>query len=215
VTEPDVAGHFDAIASLTPRPLLGPYEAWLLRQIPPCDDLLDIGCGLGLAASIAADRAKRVTGIDLSPTMIERARREFGGRATFEVANLYDYLAARPSSFDCIISLATLHHVDAATALPLMVAALRPGGTLLILDIFERRGFLNLPLNVFTAQVAIVRRFIRGERVSKALRKAWAEHGRGERYETAATLPELAKILPGARIRRHLLWRYSLIWTKR
>jgi SAM-dependent methyltransferase len=214
VTEPDVAGDFDSIASLTPRALLGPYEAWLLRQIPPCEDLLDIGCGLGLAANIASERARHVTGIDLSPAMIERARREFGGRAAFEITNLYDYLAAHPSSFDCIISLATLHHVDAATALPLMVAALRPGGTLLILDIFERRGILNLPVNALAAHVAIVRRFIRGERLTKELRKAWAEHGRGERYETAATLPRLGEILPGARIRRHLLWRYSLIWTK-
>jgi SAM-dependent methyltransferase len=166
-------------------------------------------------SAAAAERAKRVTGIDLSPAMIERARRGFGGRATFEVANLYDYLAARPSSFDCIISLATLHHVDAATALPLIVAALRPGGMLLILDILERRGILNLPLNALAAHVASVRRFLRGDRFTKELRKAWAEHGRGERYETAATLPDLAKMLPGARIRRHLLWRYSLIWTKR
>src|SRR4051794_2437746 len=78
-----VAGDFDAIASLTPRALLGPHESWLLNQIPRCHDLLDIGCGLGLAASIASERAMRVTGIDLSPTMIARARSEFGHRATF------------------------------------------------------------------------------------------------------------------------------------
>ncbi|MEA2337017.1 MAG: hypothetical protein QOE82_1024 [Thermoanaerobaculia bacterium] len=209
-----VVSDFDRIASLTPRALLHPHEAWLLRQIPRCDDLLDIGCGLGLAASIASQRATRVTGIDLSPTMIDRARREFGERATFEVADLYDYLAGRPSSFDCIVSLATLHHVDAPTALPLIAAALRSGGTLLILDILDRNGILNLPMNAIAAAIAVSRRAIRGEWLSRELRAAWAEHGRGERYETAATLPQLAAILPGARIRRHLIWRYSLIWTK-
>jgi SAM-dependent methyltransferase len=214
VTSHDVSGDFDAIASLTPRARLGPHEAWLLRQIPLCDDLLDAGCGLGLAASIASQRAKRVTGIDLSPMMIDRARREFGDRVTFEVADFREYLSARPAAFDCIISMAALHHVDAATVLPLMAAALRPGGTLLIVDILDRGGIRNLPINAIAAQVSLLRRFMRRETWSRKLRAAWNAHGGGERYESAATLPRLAGMLPGARIRRHLIWRYSLIWTK-
>ncbi|MBV9071718.1 MAG: class I SAM-dependent methyltransferase [Acidobacteria bacterium] len=214
MTPHDVAGEFDAIASLTPRDRLAPHAGWLLRQIPHCNDLLDAGCGLGLTASIAADRAAHVTGIDLSPVMIARARRDYGHRATFEVADFLEYLPAHPESFDCIISLAALHHVDAATALPLMASALRSGGTLLILDILDRRGILNLPVNAFAAAVSVSRRILFRQRWSRELNAAWNAHGRGERYESAATLPGLREILPGARIRRHLIWRYSLIWTK-
>jgi SAM-dependent methyltransferase len=214
VTPHDVAGDFDAIASLTPRAHLAPHAAWLLRQIPHCNDLLDAGCGLGLTASIAADRATHVTGIDLSPVMIARARRDYGHRATFEVADFLEYLPAHPESFDCIISLAALHHIDAATALPLMASALRRGGTLLILDILDREGILNLLVNVFAAAVSVSRRILLRQWWSRELHAAWNAHGRGERYESAATLPRLREILPGARIRRHLIWRYSLIWTK-
>jgi SAM-dependent methyltransferase len=214
VTPHDVAGDSDAIASLTPRAGLAPHAAWLLHQIPRCNDLLDAGCGLGLTASIASHRAAHVTGIDLSPVMIARARRDYGDRATFEVADFLEYLAARPASFDCIISLAALHHVDAATALPLMACALRTGGTLLILDVLDRGGILNLPINSLAAAVSVLRRLIRGEWWSRKLHTAWNAHGRGERYESADTLPRLSEILPGARIRRHLIWRYSLIWTK-
>jgi SAM-dependent methyltransferase len=214
VTPHDVAGDFDAIASLTPRARLAPHAAWLLGQIPRCNDLLDAGCGLGLTTSIAADRAAHVIGIDLSPVMIARARRDYGDRATFEVADFLEYLATRPASFDCIISLAALHHVDAATALPLMASALRSGGTLLILDILDREGVLNLPINALAASVSVFRRLIRREWWSRKLHAAWNAHGSGERYESAATLSRLREILPGARTRRHLIWRYSLIWTK-
>jgi SAM-dependent methyltransferase len=214
VTPHDVASDFDTIASLTPRARLAPHAAWLLRQIPRCHDLLDAGCGLGLTTSIAAQRAAHVTGIDLSPVMIARARRDYGDRATFEVADFLDYLAARPASFDCIISLAALHHVDAATALPLMASALRSGGTLLILDILDRDGIVNLPLNALAAAMSVLRRVVRRQWWSRKLHAAWNAHGSGERYESADTLPRLARVLPGARIRRHLIWRYSLIWTK-
>jgi SAM-dependent methyltransferase len=214
VTPHDVACDFDAIASLTPRARLAPHAAWLLRQIPRCNDLLDAGCGLGLTTSIASYRAAHVTGIDLSPVMIERARRDYGHRATFEVADLLEYLPAHPASFDCIISLAALHHVDAATALPLMASALRSGGSLLILDILDRGGVVNLPVNALAAAVSVSRRIMLRQWWSRELHAAWNAHGRGERYESAATLPRLREILPGARIRRHLIWRYSLIWTK-
>lgn len=38
------------------------------------DDVLDVGCGTGNAAITAARRDARVTGIDITPVMIERAR---------------------------------------------------------------------------------------------------------------------------------------------
>jgi hypothetical protein len=47
------------------------------------------------------------------------------------------------------------------------------------------------------------------------VRAAWAEH---EQYDVYPTLSEAreacAQILPGASVRRHLLWRYSVIWRK-
>jgi hypothetical protein len=46
--------------------------------------------------------------------------------------------------------------------------------------------------------------------------EARARHGRRGQY---VTLPEIrricAKALPGAPIRRHLLWRYPIVWRKR
>ncbi|MFK0120621.1 class I SAM-dependent methyltransferase [Streptomyces sp. NPDC090994] len=43
-------------------------------------DVLDLGCGTGSLALLAAERGHRVTGVDLSPAMLERARAKLAGR---------------------------------------------------------------------------------------------------------------------------------------
>ena len=53
--------------------------------------LLDAGCGTGENALLAADRGADVTGIDVAPTAIERARAKAAARglaARFEVADV-------------------------------------------------------------------------------------------------------------------------------
>ena len=52
-------------------------------------------------------------------------------------------------------------------------------------------------------------------RPPREVRAAWAEHGRTDVYPTLAQVRQSCeKVLPDARITRHLLWRYSIIWTK-
>ena len=43
-------------------------------DIPPGSRVLDLGCGAGTDALIAVQRGARVTGVDFSPAMLERAR---------------------------------------------------------------------------------------------------------------------------------------------
>lgn len=66
-------------------------------DIEPADHLLEIGCGHGVTASLAAQRlrAGRIVGIDRSPTMIEMALRRnaahcAAGRAEFRHASAED-----------------------------------------------------------------------------------------------------------------------------
>jgi hypothetical protein len=49
----------------------------------------------------------------------------------------------------------------------------------------------------------------------RRIREAWAEHGRHDTYLTLAQVHKVcAEMLPGAEVRKHLLWRYSIIWKK-
>lgn len=198
---------FDVIAAVTSREVLGPHEATLLRELRG-GVALDVGCGLGVVARELASRFERVDAIDLSPGMIAAARPAPNVR--FEVADLFDWLDAHREQYDCIVSIATLHHVDEVRALRAMAAALRPGGRLLVIDILDRPGLF---VNGIAWSVARLRE-LRTGRMTRAEREAWREHGRNERYRTWREARELAATLPGARAAQHLLWRYSVQWTK-
>jgi hypothetical protein len=45
------------------------------------------------------------------------------------------------------------------------------------------------------------------------VRDAWVAHAPNYVYPTLAQVREVCdRVLPGARVRRHLLWRYSIVW---
>jgi 2-polyprenyl-3-methyl-5-hydroxy-6-metoxy-1,4-benzoquinol methylase len=206
-----VARDFDRIAALTPpEDLLGPHEEWLLAQLPARrGTALEIGCGAGAMSRRLAQSFERVTAIDLSPGMIEKARRMSPPSIEYHCTSMEEWLA-RGETYDCIVSVATLHHQPLEPTLRAMADALRPGGRLLVLDILDRGGVLAVPVN---AVAWLVSRWRYGF-MPRALAEAWREHGRNERYLTIREARDLTRILPGASVREHLLWRYSLVWDK-
>jgi hypothetical protein len=119
--------------------------------------------------------------------------------------------------YDCIASITTLHHLPLGDMLQKMKAALRIGGVLLALDLYDAAGVSDLVLALPGVPASAVLRLLKTRRLrsSRELREAWAEHSR---HDTYLTLPEIREtcesILPGARVRRHVLWRYSVTWTK-
>lgn len=215
-----IRGEFDRIATLTARAGTGfAHERWLRAHVPRTrGTLLEIGCGIGDLARMLAPSFDRVVGIDFSEGMIAEARQRTTARnIEFVCAELFAWLRDSRETYDCIVSVATLHHVDAPAALRAMAAALKPGGTLLVLDLVERPGWRRYtPFNLFAAFVARMRdlRHARN-RAWRELRAAYEEHGRNETYLTMSDARALAKAtLPRAKVREHLLWRYSIVWTR-
>ncbi len=70
-------------------------------------DILDLGCGTGLAGAAFADCAARLDGIDLSPQMIEKARAR-GVYTDLAVADLETYLEEPGRAYDLIVAADTL-----------------------------------------------------------------------------------------------------------
>lgn len=93
-------------------------------------NVLDFGCGVGwLSAEIA--RFGRVTGIDLSPAGIERAKRECP-QGTFVAASVFDYRFPS-AAFDVVVSQEVIEHLDdQAKYLRLAYDYLKPGGYLIL-----------------------------------------------------------------------------------
>lgn len=94
-------------------------------------DILDAGCGTGLAAPLLKPRAARLVGVDLSAGMLAKAQT----RALYDelaVGELCAFMRARPQQFDVVFSADTLCYFGKLEE-PLAAVAdcLRAGGTLL------------------------------------------------------------------------------------
>lgn len=109
--------------------------AELLQRLEPVArgdlDVLDAGCGTGLCAPFLAPYAHRLTGVDLSGGMLEKAR-ERGGYHALVKAELVGHLQEHPEHFDLVVSADTLCYFGRIDdALAAAGRALRPGGRLI------------------------------------------------------------------------------------
>ncbi|MBF6088267.1 class I SAM-dependent methyltransferase [Nocardia cyriacigeorgica] len=178
------------------------YHSWLIAQVPEsARTALDVGCGDGLLASKLATRCESVLGVDVDGEIITSATTPANVRLTQADFRELD------QSFDVVTAVATLHHVPLGEGLAALRDLVAPGGTLAVVGLWKMSARADagyLPL----------------------LPAIWAidkRHGgsRGPGFtcrDPEDTLPEIrsaaAELLPGAQIRRRLMWRYTLLWRK-
>ena len=195
------------------------YHGFLLRHVPVhCQAALDIGCGTGAFSRRLAERSDRVVALDLSPQMIQiaRERSKCYSNIKFQVADAttWEFPLER---FDCVASLATMHHLPIEEMLPKMKGALRPGGALVVLDLYKATGLADVFTSLAAIPTSLVLRLVKNGRwrERREVREAWAEHGKNDFHSTLAQISRICgQALPGARIRKHLLWRFSIVWKR-
>jgi ubiquinone/menaquinone biosynthesis C-methylase UbiE len=123
-----VPGHLDALQLLVELSGVG-------RE----DTVLDVACGPGLVACEFARHAGTVTGIDITPTMIEQAEQrqvELGlGNLCWQVGEAVP-LPFSDEAFSLVITRYSFHHfLDPERALTEMIRVCRPGGRVLVADV--------------------------------------------------------------------------------
>ncbi len=191
------------------------YHGGLLRQLPASiGRALDVGCGAGDFARLLAARARAVDAVDPSPAMIAAAR-----AASPQIANVNwiegDVLTLdlEPASYDAVTAIASLHHMPLDAALRRFAELARPGGTVAILGLYRA----STPADYALAAVAFAANPIVGA-TKAALGRRTPSHPTMPVLDTRTTMREIAaaasKHTPGAVIRRHLFFRYSLIWKR-
>jgi SAM-dependent methyltransferase len=136
------ADVYDALS----RFLLGPFRARIAADVaavaPEGARVLEVGCGPGrLSIQLARQHGLEMTGLDLDPAMIARARANTdragnrGGRRPSFLVGDVAALAFPDRSFDLVVSTLSMHHwADPAAGLTEIGRVLRPGGRALIWD---------------------------------------------------------------------------------
>jgi SAM-dependent methyltransferase len=112
--------------------------------VGPGTELLDIGCGSGYAAAMACDLGARVTGLDITPELLELARERVPG-ASF-VAGGMDELPFDAGSFDTAVAFSAIQFADdPARAVREATRVVRAGGAVAL------AGFAEAERNESTA----------------------------------------------------------------
>ena len=147
---------------------------------------VDVGCGPGLVTQLAAARGYRAIGVDRDQHMITVAQRRAaraGSSAEFQRGDIESLAAITPRAD--VISAASLLAVvdDKAAALNSLLAAVKPGGCLLIIE----------PTAAMTpvAANALIGNGLGGKRVNGLRLWAHARHSR-------AINPELFNVAPAS-----------------
>jgi len=129
-----IARYYDMVVG---RPSKGLRSAALgLVAVKPGMSVLEIGCGTGANLTVFQRKGFRVSGIDASPAMLERARSKLGDASDLLLAEA-GKLPHPDGSFDLVMAFLTMHEIPPAArgvAVGEMVRVLAPRGRLLLVD---------------------------------------------------------------------------------
>ena len=185
------------------------YYKWIKRQVADCKSILDVGCGDGSLVAYLDDGTKNLIGIDVDFSCISKANVENKSPNTqFICCGFEDYETRQ--SYDAIIFVASIHHMDMTVAVERAKALLSPNGILIIVGLaipstvadYVIEGLRILPCKIISKQ--------------KHMRSSEEQN-----IPVSYHLPPLnevrdisSRVLPHAIIKYGLYYRYLLEWTK-
>jgi ubiquinone/menaquinone biosynthesis C-methylase UbiE len=103
--------------------------------------VLELGCGAGDLSAELVRRGAELTALDVSPAMVELARRRVD--ATFLVAPA-ERTGLADAAFDVAVGKWVLHHVDVSAVAAELRRVLRPGGRAVFFENQDRNPLLRV-----------------------------------------------------------------------
>ncbi|WP_419704542.1 class I SAM-dependent methyltransferase [Promicromonospora sp. NFX87] len=191
------------------------FHGWILRRLPARRRrALDVGCGAGLLLSRLRGRFDEVLGVDADAAMAAVSAERFAGDPVVSVrhARFEDV----DGTFDTITMIAVLHHMPLEAALRHASELLEPGGRLLVVGLARADSLTDfiwdIPSSLLNPLVGMLKH---PQPVTEPVDDGGPAMPVRDAAETFAELARVVRrVLPGARIRRRLFFRYTLEWTR-
>jgi ubiquinone/menaquinone biosynthesis C-methylase UbiE len=112
-----------------------------MSGVSDTDVVLDVACGPGIVACEFASHAKQVTGIDITPKMIEQAKERQKDKKLANLAWKIGNVLPLPfpdSQFSIVLTRYTFHHfLDTKAVLMEMIRVCKPGGKVMVVDVVQ------------------------------------------------------------------------------
>jgi SAM-dependent methyltransferase len=184
------------------------HDLVLAAAAPGCRRALDVGCGHGLLARRLAQHCQQVIAIDKDRDVISRARAggDREGRIKFVEGDVMTYPFPE-DNFELIAAVATLHHLQLQPALARFRKLLMPGGVLALIGLYRGETLSDLAFSAAAFPVSWGLRLVRGHADVGA-----PVQNPNETFRDIRSACDV--LLPGACLKRCLLFRYSLVWRK-
>ena len=186
------------------------YYPWVQKKTAGCRTILDVGCGNGCLALSLGDGTKRIVGIDTDKHCIEKALSlSNDGFVKFTCCSFEDF--TEDETFDAIVFVASIHHMDMTKALQKARSLLSPSGKILIVGLASPSSMTDWVLEAVRVIPSKIISSFHHMQTSEELG-----------IKTEYNLPRMKDVhsivkreLPGARIRYALHYRYLLEWVSR
>jgi ubiquinone/menaquinone biosynthesis C-methylase UbiE len=145
---------------LTAKPGGKPFSLFVDFDSLAGKDVLEVGCGSGIAVQLFAEAGANVTAVDLTPWAVATTRSRldaFGLEAdVFEADG--EQLPLNDDAFDLVFSWGVIHHsTDMERALSELVRVCRPGGEVVIM-VYHRRSLFYVVYRGFMRFLPLARR---------------------------------------------------------
>lgn len=102
----------------------------LTSHITPGMNVLEIGCGTGYYTKELEKTGAKITAIDISPDLLEVAKSNVkSDHVIFMIDNAY-HMSLGDETFDTVVGISVLHHLEIEKALKEIYRVLKPGGTI-------------------------------------------------------------------------------------
>ncbi|MEU0303854.1 class I SAM-dependent methyltransferase [Streptomyces sp. NPDC006175] len=188
------------------------YHRWILRRLPGrFDRALDVGSGSGDFSRLLASRAGAVHGIDVDPTIVDRARELTDpAQVTFTVKDASKEVP--PGPYDVITCVAAIHHMPFGDALTCFRQELAPGGTLVVVGVYRPQSRSDYLIDAVAVPANVLMAWIKNKGRKVPRPASMTAPARPATMTFADIVRDAHRALPGARLHRRLFWRYTLVW---